>query len=113
MLTYNLFLIAAFWVFVLDYAGFVTSIEEVLSKMITRVRQRNIQIHIPRPFSCSLCMSVWSGLIYIIETNNFSIINLLLVCAAAASTPILAELMSFIRDISIQVIYWLRKLFRI
>ena len=113
MIILNLFLIAAFWVFVIDYAGFVSTIEEGLSKVISQTSQKNIHIHIPRPFSCSLCLSFWTGLIYIIVSNNFSIINLLFVCAAAASTPIIAELLSFIRDISIQVIYWLRKLFKL
>lgn len=113
MLIFNLFLIAIFFVFVIDYAGFITTIEEGLSKMISNTRQRNIHIHIPRPFSCSLCCSFWTGLIYIIVTNNFSILNLILVAAAAATTPIIAEIMSFTRDLLIQVIYWLRKLFRI
>ena len=110
MLIFNLFLIAAIWVFILDYAGFVSTIEEAVSKRLIRSKMK---FHIPKPFSCSLCMTFWTCLAYIILTNNFSIMNLVWCCGAAASTPILDEVLQFIRDAVIKIIYLLRTLFKI
>ena len=106
----NLFLIAIFWVFVIDYASFVSTIEEAVSKRLTRSKMK---FHIPRPFSCSLCMTFWTGLAYILITNNFSIMNLIWVSAASASTPIIDETLQFVRDAVIKIIYLLRSIFNI
>lgn len=106
----NLLMIAIFWVFVLDYAGFVSTIEEAVSKRLIRSKMK---FHIPKPFSCSLCMTFWTGLAYIIIVNEFSLLNLILVCGAAASTPILDEILQFVRDAVIKIIYLLRTVFKI
>jgi len=109
----DLLYIAIIIVFIIDYAGFFTTIEDILSKMISRIRQKNIHITIPRPFSCSLCMVFWSGLIYILATGNLSLYSVMIVSLFSASSIILSEIMDFTRDIIIKIIYALRKLFKI
>lgn len=41
-------------VFIIDLSGFIQAVEEIISRFI-----KPYQFHIPRPFSCSLCMTWW------------------------------------------------------
>lgn len=108
----NLIYIAIILVFVIDYSGVIMTIEEFLSRTASHAG-RKIHIRIPRPFSCSLCMEVWTGLAYIFFTGNFSIQNILFVCLVSASTIIIAELMDFIRDSVLKIIDLARRIFKI
>jgi hypothetical protein len=108
----DLIYIAIILVFIIDYSGFITTIEEFLSRTASHAG-RKIHIRIPRPFSCALCAHWWSGLIYIIVTANFSFKNLMFVALISASTIIIAEIMAFIRDLALTIISKLRQLFKL
>lgn len=71
-------------VFVIDISGVV----EHLETFITKLFKSKFQLHIPRPFSCSLCMTFWSGIIYIICNSELSITSIAIVslCAMLSST---------------------------
>ena len=108
----NLIYIAIILVFIIDYSGVITSIEDFASRTVSHAG-RKIHIKIPRPFSCSLCSMWWSGLIYIIVTGNFSFENLAIVALISASTIIIADIMEFIRDLALTIISKLRTVFKI
>lgn len=108
----DLLYIAIILVFIIDYSGFITTIEDFVSRTASHAG-RKIHIRIPRPFSCSLCMQWWSGLIYIIVTGNLSFKNLAIVALISASTIIIADIMDFIRDLLLTIIEFLRKIFRV
>ena len=108
----NLICIAIILVFIIDYSGVITSIEDFASRTVSHAG-RKIHIRIPKPFSCSLCSMWWSGLIYIIVTGNFSFENLAIVALISASTIIIADIMDFIRDLALTIISKLRTLFNI
>ena len=108
----NLIYIAVILVFIIDYSGVITSIEDFASRTASHAG-RKIHIRIPKPFSCSLCSMWWSGLIYIILTGNFSFKSLAIVALISASTIIIADIMDFIRDLALTIISKLRTLFNI
>ena len=66
-------------VFIIDISGVVEHLENFLTKLL----KSKFQLHIPRPFSCSLCMTFWSGIIYIICNDEFSITSIAIVCLCA------------------------------
>lgn len=66
-------------VFIIDISGVVEHLENFLTKLF----KSKFQLHIPRPFSCSLCMTFWSGIIYIICNDEFSITSIAIVCLCA------------------------------
>lgn len=70
MIFLNLLMITTIVCFVIDVSGIVDSIESMLS------RWRGKPCKLIKPFSCSLCMSFWIGLIYVLF--NFSLFNLFL-----------------------------------
>lgn len=59
--------IALICVLIVDISGFIDEMEGILSKWL------HIKAHIPKPFSCSLCLSHWLGLIYITATHQLTL----------------------------------------
>lgn len=80
----DLICITFIMVFIIDNSGVVEHLETFLTKLF----KSKFQLHIPRPFSCSLCMTFWSGIIYIICNGEFSITSIAIVslCALLSST---------------------------
>lgn len=103
----NLFLIAFICGFIIEYSGFVSNAEEILTKLT----KSKFKVHIPKPFSCALCCTFWIGLIYICVTDTFTFLNLALVCIAAASASILSNTLGFIRELLNKLIEKLTKWF--
>lgn len=102
----QLLIIATIITFMIDYSGFIQEMESSASRIL------KIRFHIPKPFSCGLCMTFWTGLVYVIITD-FTLINLGFVCLAAYSTVIINEVLNLIRDSVIQFIYVIRNLLKI
>lgn len=84
MSTYlDLLYIALIWAFVIDYARAVDGIAPLLARML---RVKAIDTAKLKPFSCSLCMTWWSGLAYLLIVDELTLFNLGAVCLAAALT---------------------------
>lgn len=103
----NLFLIAFICGFIIEYSGFISEMEDILTKLT----KSKFKVHIPKPFSCALCCTFWIGLIYICKIHEFTFVNLTLVCIAAASASILANCLGFIRELVNKIIEKLTKWF--
>ena len=87
MIYSNLILIQIIIVYLLDLSGGMTSIKQMIWKWLHP--NRIYQPFSFKPFDCSLCMTWWVGLIYIIAAGEFSIYTLLCVAMVSAlSTPI-------------------------
>ena len=85
MTTVNLFLVAWICVFVIDCSGIIDEIEKAMKKI-------HPFFHVPKPFSCSLCMTWWLSLIYLLAIGRFSF-------PYVAITALFAILTSQIRSI--------------
>jgi hypothetical protein len=88
----NLILISLILVWIIDLTDIIDSMESGLSKWL-KGRAR-----IPKPFSCSLCMTFWCGIIYLLCTNEFTIPTMALVCLLSFLTPIMKNLLELVRD---------------
>lgn len=78
-------------VFVIDQSGFIGEIEDLLSRWL------GVRARIPKPFSCSLCMSWWSSLIYVLIAAP-SLPNVMLCALFAWLTPVFQGIMTLIRE---------------
>lgn len=85
----NLILIGFISVFIIDYSGFI----EEADKILTKALKSKYPLHIPKPFSCSLCLCWWSGLIYLLCVGQFNLLNIAGVIVVSAFTP---EILAFI-----------------
>ena len=65
MTIFNLFLISVICVLIIDLSGFIDSLKYGLSKLLTKNKLASIDYRL-KPIDCSLCMSFWISLIYIL-----------------------------------------------
>lgn len=52
-----------------------------------------------KPFSCSLCSTWWTGLIYLLITKQFSIIGVAWVAFLAMMTPVITGTLLWVREV--------------
>jgi hypothetical protein len=81
MVITNLLLIAVIIVNLIDLSGFIDEIEKGLSKWL------HINAHIPKPFSCSYCLTHWVGLIYLIASGQITLANYAILLVICFLTP--------------------------
>ena len=89
----NLWLISVVWIFGVDYSGFLAEMEEKLTKML----HSPIPLRIPKPFSCSLCLTFWTSIIYLLIVHQFSLLNLFLTAIVCFLIPTTNHLLHSVR----------------
>lgn len=93
----NCLFITIIWVVVLDQLHFWDDITSVISGWMTNGK---IKKPIPlKPFSCSVCMSWWTNLAYIIITNQFSILMILYILTLSWTTPIISSILTLVKNL--------------
>ena len=103
MMLINLLIITCLIVFVIDLSGFVDSAEDALSKWLGHTAK------IPKPFSCSLCMTWWIGLVYLIISSSMTWLWIGGVALCSFLTPVIGEVLMTVRDLGLGFFAWLHK----
>lgn len=106
MISYNLLLMTIIIVFIIDISGIIQSIEKGLNKILG-----SKYCKVPKPFSCSLCMTFWIGLAYIISIGKFTIEYVCLVAIFSYATQFIVSIFYLIGDIISKLINYLDGLF--
>lgn len=109
MVIINLTLIAAIVVFIVDISGAVDSLKSGLKWILTKGKMRNSDYQL-KPLDCSLCMTFWSGIIYLLITNNFTLPYLAFVCLLACFSGIIKNSILLVEDIITTIIQLIYKL---
>lgn len=94
----NLLLIALVCVMIVDLSGFVQSIKSLISTKLTNGKITTNSFRI-KPFDCSLCMTFWCSIIYIIFNGEFTLINVVYICILSFFTDTLKQLLLLIKDV--------------
>ena len=98
----NCLFITIIWIVILDQLHFWDDITSVISGWMTNGK---IKKPIPlKPFSCSVCMSFWTNLAYIIIINQFSILMVLYILVLSWTTPIINSILSFVINAVLKLI---------
>lgn len=92
MMYLNLFLLSALVVFVVDISGVMISIKSSVSRWL------GVTISRLKPIDCSLCMTWWSGLIYLFCIGEFSIPNIVFVALLSLLSVPIGGIWTLIRD---------------
>lgn len=90
----NLLVIAFLVVFIIDLSGIIEELEKMIAKWL-----KVSKVHIPKPFSCSLCSTWWLGLLYLIIIGNFTIAMVGYVALLAYLTPIWMNVLIALKDV--------------
>lgn len=87
------------------------AIDSMVKPMVRRIFRLPANANISlKPFDCSLCMTFWIGLVYIIFAD-FTLVNLLAVCAVAYFTPVMKDIWFLVRDVFTYLINCVWKMF--
>ena len=96
----DLILIQLIIVFIIDLSGAVESFKLFISKILTKgkIQATNFDL---KPFTCSLCMTWWIGLIYLLICHSFTIPYIALVALLSYLTPLSSSILLLIKDLAI------------
>lgn len=106
---FNLFLIGLICVFIIDYSGII----DTLDKGLTKVFKSRVPLHIPKPFSCSLCSTWWAGLIYLLIISKLNLLNIAILGLVCTLTPEMLSIIYFIKDLINKIFDMLEKWLKI
>ena len=109
MVLINLILIAAIVVFIVDISGAVDSLKSGLKWILTKGKMKNSDYQL-KPLDCSMCMTFWSGIIYLLITNNFTLPYLAFVCLLACFSGVIKTSILLVEDILIKITQLIYKL---
>lgn len=102
----DILLIALICVLVTDKTDFFSNVEKMIYKVLHPERQpRELHLKLLR---CSLCQTWWCSLVYLIITGNVTLFNLAYALFIAFLTPVIGDLLEWVRDILykfIKIIY--------
>lgn len=96
----KLLILTCIIVFIIDLSGIITEMENILSKWL------KAKILIPKPFSCSLCLTWWIGLLYLLVYGKFTIIWIGYVALLSLLTTTIYNGLLMIRDLLNKIIDW-------
>lgn len=84
-------------------SGFVDTVDEAISK-------RFKFYHLPKPFSCCLCSTFWTSVIYLLFTKEFTLLTLLYALASATLTEVTTPLITLIKNLFLKIIETMNKI---
>lgn len=104
----DLLLISLIVVFIVDISGAVDSLKRGIKYIITKGRFTDSNYRL-KPLDCSLCMTFWCGLLYIILTHQFSIVNVAVVCMFSFSAETIKDSILVAKDIFTRILQIIEK----
>lgn len=84
-------------------SGFVDSVDEAINK-------RFKFHHLPKPFSCCLCSTFWTTIIYLIVMKELSLLTVLYALASATLTEVTTPLITLIKNLFLKIIELMNKI---
>ena len=89
----KLFEITVIVVIIVDISGFIDSIKTLIGKVL---HINNVNL---KPIDCSLCMTFWVCVAYLLITNELSITAVMVTLLLSTMTPIIKDAIYLIRDL--------------
>lgn len=103
MIYLNILLIAVIVVIVIDNTDFVDNVKKLISSILTKGKIKSSSYKL-KPFDCSLCMTFWISLIYLIIQNQVTLITITYTLVIALLTPQINDLIKLVEDLITKLI---------
>lgn len=94
----DLLILSAIVCYIVDVSGFSLTLKKLVAKTIFRNSRVNPVLIDFKPFTCSLCMTFWTGIIYSICINSFSILVLGYICLLSLNSKNISGLEIMVRE---------------
>lgn len=88
----NLFIIGISVTYIIDMSGVTTSLRKIIWRLKNKYKPMPDDYD-PKPFTCSLCMTFWTSLIYLIIMGELSLLTFLFACANSYLTTTYYQMM--------------------
>lgn len=111
MATLDMTIITLITVFVIDMTDFIPSTKRMIYRVIAKKPGRDDWTF--KPFDCSLCMTFWLSLTYLLITSSLTLPHLLYACLCSYFTPVIRETYGLAYDFAVSVIAGIREYFNI
>ena len=98
----NCLFITIIWIVILDQLHFWDDFSTMISSWLSGGKIKNPLDW--KPFNCSVCMSFWTNLAYIIVTNQFSILMVLYILTLSWGTPIISSILTLVKNLFLKFI---------
>lgn len=108
----QLLLISTIWTLILDLCGFSLTVDKFLYRLIYKKRTFRDDAHFP-PFDCSLCMTFWTGLLFLLLNHSLTIFYIVMLLLFAWSTTIQKDLLILFKDLIIKLVDIIYKTFNL
>lgn len=105
----NLLVISLIIVFIIDTTDFVDTIKQKVWKFAFSDKKPYKEFSC-KPFDCSLCMTWWTGLIYLLIIHKFTILYVGYIALLALLTPVFNSILILIKDV---FAYLLNKIYKV
>lgn len=89
----ELLLLSAIVIYIVDLSGFTDSWKSALAKWLGRSGEIRL-----KPFDCSLCLTWWTGVIYVLCTHTLSIYTLAYIALLSHLSVTICNFFLFIRE---------------
>jgi hypothetical protein len=94
-LLYNILIMTFVIVYIMDYSGILYDITKLIYKTLNPTKEYMGQ-PLPKPFSCSLCMSFWCVLVYLLVMGIPLLYSLGISCSIALISVLMNKLLRII-----------------
>lgn len=109
MILINLLLIALIVVFIVDISGAIDSLKSGLKWIITKGKMSGCDYRL-KPFDCSLCMTFWVCLLYLLIIGELTLPYIAFTSLLAVFSSVLKSAILLLEDILIMLIRLMYKL---
>lgn len=103
---FDLLMIQWIVVFIIDISGAIDALKSTIARVISKGKFHSSNYCL-KPLDCSLCMTFWSGLIYMLITSAFSFGHVAYLCFLSATTTVTLYIFNVLYDTTL---YTLNKL---
>ena len=103
MIYLNILFIAVIVVIVIDNMDFVDNVKKLISSILTKGKIKSSSYTL-KPFDCSLCMTFWISLFYLIIQNQVTLITITYTLVIALLTPQINDLIKLVEDLITKLI---------
>lgn len=98
MIVLNLFYISIIISFLIDLSGGINELKCFILRKLYKMKNPNPDVISLKPLSCSLCIQWWSGLFYIIISNEINLVNIALVAMFALLVGPIGNMLQLMLD---------------
>lgn len=89
---FDLLLIGISMTYIIDLSGVTTTLRKIIWRLKNKYKPMPDDYY-PKPFTCSLCMTFWLSLAYLIIIGKLSLLTFLFACANSYLTTTYYQMM--------------------